>query len=204
MRIIAGTKRGMKLMPPRGMDTRPITDRAKESLFSVLYKYDVIEGGVVGDLFSGTGSMGLEALSRGAGWATFVDMGSRVIPILERNIEKAGFVQQSRVIRANAFKTGAPVPSGCPDQPMYSAVFVDPPYKLSADSGQGSQVGRLLMILNEQVRPGGIVVLRTHKAVDPEPEYGQLKVIDRRTWGNMACALLQMNEDHSADNGGQE
>ncbi|MHC5116371.1 MAG: RsmD family RNA methyltransferase [Planctomycetota bacterium] len=70
MRIIAGTKKGMKLLPPKGNDTRPITDRVKESLFSILYTKGMLEDMVVADLFCGTGSMGLEALSRGAKFCT--------------------------------------------------------------------------------------------------------------------------------------
>ena len=71
MRIIAGTKRGMKLLSPKTDISRPIIDRVKESLFSVLYKYDLPKDKMVADLFSGVGSMGLEAISRGAKWVTF-------------------------------------------------------------------------------------------------------------------------------------
>ena len=66
MRIIAGKKRGLQLLSPKGDISRPITDRVKESLFSVLYKYDIPAEMVVADIFSGVGSIGLEALSRGA------------------------------------------------------------------------------------------------------------------------------------------
>ena len=76
----------MKLLPPKGSDTRPITDRVKESLFSVLYKYDVIDGGVVCDLFCGTGSLGLEVLSRGARWGTFVEKDRSSVGLAERII----------------------------------------------------------------------------------------------------------------------
>ena len=112
MRIIAGSKRGTRLFSPKGFDTRPIIDRVKESLFSVLYKYDVIEEGIVADLFCGTGSLGLEALSRGARWVGFIDKDRKIIEILNRNIAKAGFVAQSKVICGNAFKIGAPPGEG--------------------------------------------------------------------------------------------
>ena len=78
MRIIAGTKRGMKLLSPETRVSRPITDRVKESLFSVLYKYDLPEGKRVADLFSGVGSLGLEALSRAAAFVTFVERDAEV------------------------------------------------------------------------------------------------------------------------------
>ena len=78
----------MTLLGPKGSDTRPITDRVKESLFSVLYKYDIIAGKTVADLFCGTGSMGLEAISRGAAKAIFIDNARTAIARLESNIEK--------------------------------------------------------------------------------------------------------------------
>lgn len=107
MRIIAGSKRGMKLLGPKTDLSRPITDRVKESLFSVLYKYDLPNGKIVADLFCGVGSLGLEALSRGAQFVTFVEKDAKIVGILNRNIEKAGFVKESKVITANAFSTGA-------------------------------------------------------------------------------------------------
>ncbi|MHC4185892.1 MAG: RsmD family RNA methyltransferase [Planctomycetota bacterium] len=123
MRIIAGEKRGMKLLGPRAGDTRPIIDRVKESLFSVLYKYGLPEGKVVADVFCGVGSLGLEALSRGAEFVTFVEKDPRVVVVLKKNIEKAGFAEQSKVLRADAFKVGAP-PG--PKEHEYDLVFVDP------------------------------------------------------------------------------
>ena len=105
MRIIAGTKRGMKLLSPKDDTTRPIIDRVKESIFDVLYKYDLIEANFVADLFCGTGSFGLEALSRGAAVAVFVEQNPKVVDVLKKNIEKTGFVEESKVIRTNAFKS---------------------------------------------------------------------------------------------------
>ena len=106
MRIIAGSKRGMKLLSPKSDVSRPIIDRVKESLFSVLYKYDMPEGKRVADLFCGVGSLGLEALSRGAEFVTFVEKDRRIVGTLKRNIEKAEFVKKSRVVTADAFSIG--------------------------------------------------------------------------------------------------
>jgi len=111
MRIIAGTKRGMKLVSPESDVSRPIIDRVKESLFSVLYKYDLPGGAVVADLFCGVGSLGLESLSRGAEFVTFVERDREIAATLESNIEKAGFVKASKIIRTDAFGTGAAVDS---------------------------------------------------------------------------------------------
>ncbi len=182
MRIIAGTKRGMKLFSPEGMETRPITDRVKESVFNILYSKGYLEGRIVADLFCGTGSMGLEALSRGAAWATFVDKDHRVVEILKRNIEKADFVGQSKAVSANIFRVGAPP---TPEHGLYDLVFVDPPYKMSEVCGPDSQVGKLMNMLVSQVRDSGMVILRTHEHAVVEPGYGELVRVDQRSWGTM-------------------
>lgn len=182
MRIIAGTKRGMKLFSPEGMDTRPITDRVKESVFNILYSKGYLEGRIVADLFCGTGSMGLEALSRGAAWATFVDKDHRVVDILKRNIEKADFVGQSKAVCANIFRVGAPP---TPEHGCYDLVFVDPPYKMSESCESQTQVGKLMNLLVSQVRDSGMVILRTHEHAVVEPAYGELVRVDQRNWGTM-------------------
>ncbi len=191
MRIIAGTKRGMKLLPPKGMTTRPITDRVKESLFSILYKYDIIEDANVADVFCGTGSMGLEAMSRGAGKVTFVDSDREVLSRLKRNIEKAAFHDRSKIIKANAFMTGAGVIS---EKDKCNMVFVDPPYEQTRQTGQGSQLAGLLEVLCEQLAPDAIVVVRTHQKSELLDQYKQLHTIDRREWGNMAITILTNSE----------
>ena len=188
MRIIAGAKRGMRLLSPKAQVSRPITDRVKESLFNVLYKYDLPNGKRIADLFCGVGSLGLEALSRGAGFVTFVEKEPKVIAILEKNIEKAGYAGESKVIRANAFKIGAPLDF---DQQKYDLIFVDPPYSATRDVQAGSPLGGLLTLLSEQVSPDGIVVVRTHKRTELLEQYGRFQIIDRRQWGTMAVTILK-------------
>ena len=192
MRIIAGKKRGMKLLPPKDDTTRPITDRIKESIFSVLYKYDLIDGRRVADLFCGTGSFGLESLSRGAVWAAFVEQNLKVVDVLKKNLEKAGFVDVSKVLRTNAFKIGAPV--GFEEQ-KYSLIFVDPPYILSRDARGNSQLGKLLQLLQGQLSSDGLAVVRTEKRISLLDRYGQLEIIDRRTWSGMAVTFLRIRND---------
>ena len=186
MRIIAGTKRGMNILPPKGSQTRPITDRVKESIFDVLYKYNLIEGRYVGDLFCGTGSFGLEALSRGAKEVVFVEQDRRAIDILRKNIAKARFETQSKVVCANAFKIGAPIGVGR----KCSLVFVDPPYEMSRDVGEESRLAGLLNVLPEQITDDGLVIVRTEKRVKLSDRYGVLTIIDNRIWGKMSVAFL--------------
>jgi len=186
MRIIAGSKRGMKLLSPKTQESRPITDRVKESLFSVLYKYDLPNGKMVADLFCGVGSLGLETLSRGAEFVTFVEKDPKIIKILEKNIEKARFVKESKVVRANAFKIGAPV-----EEQKYTVIFVDPPYLTTQETAEGSLLAELLNILQGQLAPDGIVIVRTDRRTELLEQYGRLQIIEQRQWGTMAVTILQ-------------
>ncbi|RKY10320.1 MAG: 16S rRNA (guanine(966)-N(2))-methyltransferase RsmD [Planctomycetota bacterium] len=190
MRIIAGTKRGMKLLSPKGFDTRPITDMVKESLFNVLYNYGLPQDRVAADLFCGVGSLGLEALSRGAKKVTFVDDNPNVIETLHRNLAKAGFTGRSKVIKANVLKIGADAGSS-PDK--YELVFVDPPYKMTEEVGADSPLAGILELVSRQAADEAIVVVRTHRRTKLLDTYSRLKVIDRRRWGTMAVVLLRLD-----------
>lgn len=201
MRIISGSKRGMNLLAPKTPGTRPITDRVKESVFNILYtRYGSFEGTCVADLFCGTGSLGMEAISRGADRVVFFESDGRVVDLLKKNIEKAGFGRQATVRRANAFRFGF---ASVPDARKFDVVFVDPPYKQSEDVAIGSQLGKLLQGLAGQITDDGVVVVRTHERVRLLEEYGGLAIADRREWGTQAVTFLQhrsaMNTDGGAD-----
>lgn len=192
MRIIAGTKRGMKLLSPPGRSTRPITDRVKESLFNILFNHGLPEEAAVADLFCGTGSMGLEALSRGAAWVTFLDKDRRVIEILKKNIARAGLGDQCRAIAANIFSVGA---APAQEHELYDLVFVDPPYVMSNQSGPESKVGLLMELIGQQVNPEAIVVLRTHENALTCEAYGLLTAFDTRRWGAMKIRFYRKSEN---------
>jgi len=185
----------MKLFSPKYEGTRPIIDRVKESLFSVLEKYGSMEGKNVADLFCGVGSLGLEALSRGARQAVFIERNRQVIATLRRNIAKAGFGDRARVMRANAFSTGAVLGD---DQQKYDFVFVDPPYADSNDAQEGSALAGLLGIIAEQICAGAVVIVRTHRRTILLDEYGPLRIIERREWGTMAVSILGLNDVEQA------
>jgi 16S rRNA (guanine966-N2)-methyltransferase len=187
MRIIAGEKRGMIILGPKTDGTRPVTDRVKESIFNILQKYGTMADKWVADLFCGTGSMGLEALSRGAGHVVFVEQDPRVVEILKKNIEKGRFEDRSKAVRANAFKVGA---ASLEDR-KFDFVFVDPPYLMSRDVSENSQLGFLLKLLCGQITDEAVVIVRTEEMVELLETYGTLCVIDRRKWGSMGIALLQ-------------
>ncbi len=178
----------MKLLPPKGNDTRPITDRVKESLFSILYTKGMLEDVVAADLFCGTGSMGLEALSRGAKFCTFIDGSRQVTKILDQNIEKARFLAESRTVCANILKVGA---APTPEYGGYDLVFCDPPYKMSENCSPGTKIGDLMELIDTQLNKGGMVTLRTHLRSLIADQYGDLQKNDQREWGNMKIAFFQ-------------
>jgi len=177
----------MKLLSPATGSSRPITDRVKESLFSVLYRYDLPAVAVVADLFCGVGSLGLESLSRGARFVTFVENDPGIIATLNANIERAGFVENSKVIRADAFRIAPAVGTGEDD---YDLVFVDPPYAASRNVRADSPLSGLLGLWVDQVAANGIVVVRTAKDVTLLDQYGQFRIEERREWATMAVTIL--------------
>ena len=120
MRIISGTARGRRLKELPGLDTRPTTDKVKESIFNII-QFDV-EGRRVLDLFGGTGQLGIEALSRGAERAVFVDAGREAAKIIQENLEMTVFSRQARVVRGDALS----FLGSCREK--FGLAFLDPPY----------------------------------------------------------------------------
>ena len=120
MRVITGSARGVVLKTPDGMQTRPTTDRVKEALFSIIH-FD-IPGARVLDLFGGTGQLGIEALSRGASAATFVDQSDAACALIKENLRRTKFEQKGKVVRADYLE----YLSRCREQ--YDIILLDPPY----------------------------------------------------------------------------
>lgn len=148
-RIIAGSAKGRRLETPPGTTTRPITDRAKESLFSSLGP-DVEDARVL-DLYAGSGALALEALSRGAASAVLVDRDRRAVDAARRNVAAAGFEAVAGVERADAAAF-----LRRPREAGFDLVFCDPPYDLPTSEVEGV-LGALAV---GWVRSGTIVVLR--------------------------------------------
>lgn len=125
MRIVGGRLRGRPLASPQSDAIRPTSDRIREAVFNVLaHAYaDPIEGARVIDLFAGTGALGLEALSRGADFALFVDDGAEARAILRDNIEQLGLGGVTRIVRRDAMLLGP-----MPPQQAFTIAFLDPPY----------------------------------------------------------------------------
>jgi 16S rRNA (guanine966-N2)-methyltransferase len=125
VRVIAGSARGRRIDAPPGRDTRPITDRAKEGIFNMLGSLDADGGPVIDatvvDLFAGSGSFGIECLSRGAERVVFVERDRTAARTLERNLTTLGFDDRARLVVA-------PVASALPGLPHADLAFCDPPY----------------------------------------------------------------------------
>ena len=120
MRVITGTARGVTLKTPQGMQTRPTTDRVKEALFSII-QFE-IPGARVLDLFGGTGQLGIEALSRGAKSAVFVDAGDAPCKLIKENLRRTRLEDNAKVVRSDYLE----YLSRCREQ--FEIIFLDPPY----------------------------------------------------------------------------
>ena len=121
MRVIAGTARSLPLKAPEGMDTRPTTDRIKETLFNILQP--VLQGAVFVDIFSGSGAIGIEALSRGAKKAYFVENSSKALDCIRQNLAFTKLADRAIVIRQEASLALRGI-----DEKEADIVFMDPPY----------------------------------------------------------------------------
>ena len=145
MRVIAGEAKGARLFgPPAG--TRPMTDRAREGLFSSLG--DIVSDASVLDLYAGTGSIGIEALSRGAASCTFVDQGQAAVRTIHRNVEHTKLAGRARVVRSDVrrFLRAA--------AELFDLVVLDPPFAIDH-----AELSETLELSGERLEPGGTVVV---------------------------------------------
>ena len=120
MRVITGTARGIQLKTPEGLQTRPTSDRVKEAMFSII-QFD-IPGAKVLDLFGGTGQLGIEALSRGASSAVFVDAGDKACRLIQENLKRTKLDGQGRVVRSDYLDFLRR------SKETFDIIFLDPPY----------------------------------------------------------------------------
>ena len=184
MRIITGSARGRKLKEPKGMDTRPTTDKVKEGLFNII-QFE-LEGRRVLDLFAGTGQLGLEALSRGAEHCTFVDQRREAAALVKENVKLCRFEGQARVVQgeSQAFLRA------CGEK--FDVIFLDPPYQTNLLEQCIEKITRF-----DILREHGIIVCEsgTEWTIPPleppyeagrEYRYGQIKLTVCRRAGSVA------------------
>jgi len=149
MRIIAGEFRGRRIGAPPGRGTRPMLDRVREALFSTIAPW--LADARVLDLFAGSGSLGLEALSRGAGHVRFVEQGKPALAALGRNVDALGVATRVEIVPGDALADRT-------WSAQADLVFLDPPYALAGTS-RSRLLGAAGRIVAERLAPGGILVL---------------------------------------------
>jgi 16S rRNA (guanine966-N2)-methyltransferase len=190
MRVIAGTLRGATIRTPGGLSVRPTYDRVRESVFSIIEP--VIEGAAVLDLFAGSGSLGIESLSRGATSATFVELDRRVVSVVRENLERLGLGEVSSVMRRDVLELlGGSVP-GAP----FDLVFADPPY------GTGL-AGRTLDLLSrgDVLGDSSVVVIEHETGADVAERDGRLMRYRLKSYGTTSVGFY---EARSEDAGREE
>jgi 16S rRNA (guanine966-N2)-methyltransferase len=151
VRIISGSRRGHKIEAPPGRGTRPTSDRVRENVFNILGS---VEGGNVLDLYAGSGAMGLEAMSRGAAHAVFVERDQDAVRAIERNLDKLKL--RGTVVRQDALAVLAS------ETRQYDLVFVDPPYDMYPDLEP-----KLARYLPPILSDDAVVVVETDARVQP-------------------------------------
>ena len=162
MRIIAGKAKGRKLNAVPGKETRPLTDRVKESLFSILQPE--MEGAAVLDLYCGSGAFGIEAVSRGAVRAVCIEKGRAAAEVCRQNIQTIGFASQAVLVQADVVSWCKAAQSSTQ---KFDIIFADPPFLELAEHDSAFQ--KLRELLAPLCAPEGQIVVRTHeRAATPD------------------------------------
>lgn len=193
MRVIAGSAKGHKLQSVPGDSTRPITDRAKEALFSILG--DWIYDTRVLDLFGGTGAIGIEALSRGAAFAHFIDRNRKAVQTIQANLAHCKLAEYAEVAQGDSFAflesyRGAP----------FDLIYIAPPQY------QGLW-HKALMLVDQNpdlLASFGAVIVQIHPREDQAIELNFLEEYDRRQYGSVLLIFYAASEDLAADEEDEE
>jgi 16S rRNA (guanine966-N2)-methyltransferase len=187
-RVIAGSARGVRLAAP-GPGTRPLTDRVKQTLFGILEPE--LDGAAVLDLFAGSGAGGIEALSRGAASALFVERDAGAVRVIAENLRRTGLEAGATIVRKDAL---AWLTTAMRDDPAarFDIVLVDPPY---ADA---TSLVRVLEVVGPVVREGGVVVSKHFWRDAPPPGIGLLASERERRFGETALTFYRRKRSQEA------
>ena len=174
-RIVAGAARGRRLEVPRGLSTRPTSEKVRAAVFNVLGQF--FDGGAVLDLYAGSGALALEALSRGCERATCVEADRWAVQTIRANVEALGWEGRVEVRHGRVEDLLARLPGG------YALAFVDPPY---ADGP-----GAALALLGPLLAPGGRAVAEHDTRAPPPDRVGDLSLVDRRAYGGTGISIYR-------------
>jgi 16S rRNA (guanine(966)-N(2))-methyltransferase RsmD len=186
MRVIAGDYKGRRLISPEGRDVRPTIDRVKEAIFSIVNDY--VEDAVVLDLFSGSGNLGIEALSRGASFCYFVDLAKKSVELTHKNIEIVGAEGKSKVLLSD-YRRAAAALAG--HGKKIDLVLIDAPYNLC-------EYDEVLSVFREEgsglLAEGAVIVLERdrHHGGYPLPE--GLELLKSRKYGQTEIDIISVTE----------
>jgi 16S rRNA (guanine966-N2)-methyltransferase len=182
MRIVSGAWRGRTLNAPEGLDTRPTTDRVREAIFNILSSQDSFDGCKVLDLFSGSGALGLEALSRGAEFALFVETAPEARGAIRDNVESFSATGITRLFKRDATALGPmPTDKGGP----FDLIFLDPPY--------GKGLGEAALASAKEggwLAPGARIVFEC--GADEMPQTPGFTLDDSRRYGETKVLFLSL------------
>ena len=188
MRVIAGSAKGRALKAVPGKNTRPTTDKVKEAIFSMIGPY--FDGGWVLDLFAGTGGLGIEALSRGAERAVFIDMEKASIDVVRHNATEAGVADKAEIYRNEA---GRAVKALAKRGSAFRYVFLDPPYRMKEMDGVMAQLAESGLL-----EPGAVVVVE-HDAEHQYPETAvPFEQTKRVKYGDTAVTIYRYRPEADA------
>ena len=191
MRVITGTARGRRLKTLEGSDVRPTTDRVKEAVFSVI-QFD-IEGRRVLDLFAGSGQMGIEALSRGACEAVFVDSSSASVAVVRENLRTCGRPKAAVVVQGNALAYLSPR-SG---RREFDYAFLDPPYRKGI-------LQSVLPAVASVMKPGGAIICESPSDEELPESAGDFTIDREYRYGRIRISFYRVPMRESSENGGDD
>lgn len=179
MRVIAGIARGCKLNTISGYKTRPTTDRLKESLFNIIN--NEIQGSIFLDLFSGSGAIGIEALSRGASKCYFVDNSSECINIIKKNLVKTTLISKGIVIKSNC------IDFLCKPNEQFNIIFMDPPYEYK-------EVETILIKVKKTLSNKGFIIVE-QSSMSKLPTIDDFSIFKLKKYKTTTFVFLEKNKE---------
>ena len=184
MRVITGIARGRKLVAPEGLDVRPTADKVKEGIFSAV-QFE-LEGARVLDLFAGSGQMGIEALSRGAERAVFIDSSLRSIRCVNENLRNTGFERQSEVINRDSYDYIKLTSQ------TFDIIILDPPYR-------HSHIANILPFAAKKLRDGGMIICEYETEADEPAAPEGMRLRKTYRYGKINVSIFCKPSEEVAD-----